>query len=95
MDFNEKKLEINVKKKYNTALFVNGCFWHMHDCKYGIVRPATNSEFWSQKRENNRKRDEKNKKLLKSSGWRVLTYWECEIKDFNFLNEKLKKDFFK
>ena len=79
-------------KKYNTVLFVNGCFWHMHDCKYGNVRPKTNTEFWKQKRIKNRERDQCNDELLKSSGWRVLTYWECEIKDFDFLNEKLKKD---
>ena len=82
-------------KKYNTVLFVNGCFWHMHDCKYGNVRPKTNTEFWKQKRIKNRERDQCNDELLKSSGWRVLTYWECEIKDFDFLNEKLKKDFFR
>ena len=82
-------------KKYNTVLFVNGCFWHMHDCKYGNVRPKTNTEFWEQKRIKNSERDKRNDELLKSSGWRVLTYWECEIKDFDFLNKKLKIDFFK
>ena len=81
-------------KKYNTVIFVNGCFWHSHDCKYGKVSPKTNTEFWKQKRGKNSERDKLNNKLLKSSGWRVLTYWECEIKDFDLLNQKMKKDFF-
>ena len=84
-----------VLPKYNHIIFVNGCFWHMHDCKYGNVRPKTNTEFWKQKRIKNRERDQRNDELLKSSGWRVLTYWECEIKELDFLKEKLKKDFFK
>ena len=82
-------------KKYNTVIFVNGCFWHMHDCKYGNVRPKTNAEFWEQKRIKTCERDKRNDELLKSSGWRVLKYRECEIKDFDFLNEKLKNDFFR
>ena len=82
-------------KKYNTVIFVNGCFWHMHDCKYGKVRPKTNTEFWKQKRCKNSERDKLNNELLKSSGWRVLTYWECEIKDFDLLNQKMKNDFFR
>lgn len=81
-------------KKYKTVIFVNGCFWHMHDCKYGNVSPKTNSEFWGKKRGKNTERDQRNALKLKSSGWRVLNYWECEIKNSEILNRKLKKDFF-
>ena len=44
-------------KKYNTVIFVNGCFWHMHDCKFGNVIPKTNTEFWQKKRVKNIERD--------------------------------------
>ena len=84
-----------VLKKHGVVINVNGCFWHMHDCKYGKVRPKTNTEFWKQKRCKNSERDKLNNELLKSSGWRVLTYWECEIKDFDLLNQKMKNDFFR
>src|SRR5688572_12051601 len=39
------------------VIFVHGCYWHMHDCKYGRVKPKSNSEFWSAKRNSNVSRD--------------------------------------
>ena len=80
-------------KKYNTVIFVNGCFWHMHDCKYGSVKPKTNIEFWEGKRIKNKERDKINFQLLRKMGWKVRTYWECEIKDKNILQKKIKRDF--
>ena len=51
-----------VLKKYKTVIFVNGCFWHMHEgCKY-FVWPKDNSEFWKNKLLANKERDEKEKK---------------------------------
>jgi len=52
-----------VLPKYSTAVFVNGCFWHGHDCKKAKI-PATNIEFWKRKIETNISRDKKNKDLL-------------------------------
>ena len=62
------------------VIFVHGCFFHMHDCRYGEVVPKTNPEFWRAKREGNRERDRRNLKLLEESGWSVLVVWECWTK---------------
>jgi DNA mismatch endonuclease (patch repair protein) len=61
-------------------IFVNGCFWHSHDCKYGSVSPKTNAEFWSEKRTATTARDRLNVTALESTGWKVLTVWECELR---------------
>ena len=68
------------------AIFVHGCFWHMHECRSGGVVPSTRSEFWQKKRGGNVDRDRSNLKALRREGWRVLVVWECEInKDMTFL----------
>jgi DNA mismatch endonuclease (patch repair protein) len=77
------------------VIFVHGCFWHMHSCKFGKVMPATNAEFWSAKRTGNVRRDERNIQSLLERGWKVLVIWECETRDsedlkaqiLTFLNE--------
>lgn len=73
--------------KYKTAVFVNGCFWHRHDCKYATT-PKSNTEFWQIKFQKNVDRDKKNYKELNQIGWRVLIVWECELKK-DRLEEKL------
>lgn len=62
------------------AIFVHGCFWHMHDCPYGKVVPATNTEFWQTKRTGNVARDQANTNAIEKLGWQVLIAWECEIR---------------
>ncbi|HEY1807942.1 MAG TPA: very short patch repair endonuclease [Acidobacteriaceae bacterium] len=69
-----------VLPKYRTVLFVHGCFWHCHRCKYGSVTPATRAEFWAAKRGGNVARDRRNAAALRKLGWRVLTLWECEVR---------------
>ena len=69
-----------VLRKYQTVIFVNGCFWHGHEnCKTAHI-PKSNVEFWTNKIGKNKKRDEKNKILLKNMGWTVITVWECQLK---------------
>jgi DNA mismatch endonuclease (patch repair protein) len=70
-----------VLPKYGLAIFVNGCFWHSHECRFGRVKPSTRSEFWNKKRSETIQRDERKERLLASQGWRVLTIWECELRD--------------
>lgn len=66
--------------KYKTAIFVNGCFWHGHEgCKYHVL-PKTNTEFWQNKIERNRKRDMEERQQLTSMGWHCITVWECQLK---------------
>ena len=63
------------------AIFVDGCFWHGHDCRN--TRPADNQEYWQKKRERNMRRDRETTALFESRGWRVIRIWECEFKDKN------------
>lgn len=65
--------------KYKTVVFVNGCFWHKHDCGR-FVWPATNPEYWHKKIEGNVSRDKENIEKLKDMGWRIYTIWECQLK---------------
>ncbi|MFY1027321.1 very short patch repair endonuclease [Actinobacillus seminis] len=66
--------------KYKTAIFVNGCFWHMHEnCKYSSI-PKNNHEFWKNKLEGNVERDKKNYTQLESVGIKVIVVWGCKIK---------------
>ena len=79
--------------KYKTVIFVHGCYWHSHDCEYGVVVPKTNTEFWQTKRSATVDRDERKSLELTYRGWRVLVYWECEIRDRDALAERIQKDF--
>lgn len=68
-----------VLPKYRTVIFVNGCFWHKHDCPR-FVWPTSNTEYWTKKILGNVERDQANHKLLEDAGWKVITIWECELK---------------
>lgn len=63
------------------AIFVDGCFWHGHDCRN--TRPADNAEFWQKKRERNMHHDKEITALFEKRGWRVIRIWECELKKKN------------
>ena len=63
------------------VIFVNGCFWHFHDCRVGQHAPQANAEFWETKRTRTRNRDAAQRLQLELEGWEVLTVWECELKD--------------
>ncbi|TFD23803.1 very short patch repair endonuclease [Cryobacterium sp. TMT2-23] len=71
------------------VVFVNGCFWHMHSCRFGQVKPATNSEFWEQKRLATVARDARNRADLVASGWGVMTVWECQLRDLGAVEDSL------
>jgi DNA mismatch endonuclease (patch repair protein) len=72
------------------AIFVHGCFWHGHDCKRGARMPKANADYWSAKIARNRARDIAHQEKLAASGWRALTVWECELKDKETLEKKLR-----
>lgn len=80
-----------VLKKYNSLIFVNGCFWHGHArCGKSKV-PATNSDFWKLKIQRNKNRDKKYERKLHKIGWKVLNVWECELKNKEKLSLKMKR----
>lgn len=68
-----------VLPKYRTVIFVNGCFWHMHNCSRARL-PRSHQDYWGPKIRKNAERDKKNKEELESAGWHVITVWECELK---------------
>lgn len=63
-----------------SVVFVNGCFWHGHDCRHGAVQARTNADYWSAKIEDNRHRDLRNFRALRALGWHVEVIWECECR---------------
>jgi DNA mismatch endonuclease (patch repair protein) len=72
------------------VVFVHGCFFHMHDCRYGNVTPKQNAEFWRLKRLSNVERDKRNREALERDGWRVLEVWECQTKTPQLLEDTLR-----
>jgi len=72
--------------RFRAVIFVNGCFWHGHEC-YFFKMPVSRVEFWEKKISDNIKRDHRNKILLSDSGWKVLVVWECAIKGKNKLSQ--------
>lgn len=68
-----------VLPKYKTIIFINGCFWHKHDCPR-FVWPSSNEEYWRPKILRNVERDMQVQALLKEQGWNVLVIWECQLK---------------
>lgn len=61
------------------VVFVNGCFWHGHDCPVGSRLPKSNTDFWANKKRKNQERDEVVRGRLAALGWAVYTVWECEL----------------
>jgi len=80
-----------VLPRHRKIILVHGCFWHMHNCRYGKVRPKTNASFWQSKRESNVARDNRNLRKLRRAGWRVLTIWECQTRNPEKLAMKLER----
>lgn len=78
-----------VLKKYKTAVFIDGCFWHGHEeCKYSRP-PKSNVNFWRHKIAMNIARDYANGVDLRLAGWKVIRVWECDIKTKTKRNETL------
>lgn len=74
------------------AVFVNGCFWHSHECRRGRP-PSTNREFWSEKLQRNIRRDVKVTQLLKDAGIKVLVIWTCELSTLNDHVLRIARDY--
>jgi DNA mismatch endonuclease, patch repair protein len=82
-----------VLPKYDTVIFVHGCFWHRHKgCRFAYT-PKTRVEFWETKFEQNVRRDKRNAAALWRGGWRVLKIWECRTGDPQKLQQQLARIF--
>lgn len=73
------------------VVFVHGCYWHVHSCAYGQVTPATNAEFWREKRMANVARDRRTRAKLRALGWRALIVWECEIRKPDRVADRVRR----
>lgn len=69
-----------VLPKFRTVIFVHGCFWHGHACRYFRL-PKSRTEFWLKKITDNQTRDATTQKALREAGWRIIVIHECEIRD--------------
>lgn len=68
-----------VLRKYKTAIFVHGCFWHRHEGCAAATMPKTREEFWTAKFQSTIERDQRKRRELENAGWRVITVWECDL----------------
>lgn len=73
-----------------SVVFVHGCFWHRHACRFGRVTPRTRGAFWQTKLGGNRERDKRNIRALRRQGWRVLVVWECQLRAVDKLASRLR-----
>lgn len=69
-----------VMPRWRTVIFVHGCFWHWHDCRY-FKLPKSRTLFWEEKLAGNKRRDSQNRIRLEEMGWRVIVVYECALKD--------------
>ncbi len=77
--------------KKKIAIFIHGCYWHGHNCnsRYAHISKS-NTNYWNTKIQRNQERDKRNIEQLEKDGWKVIVFWECEIKEnFEFITEKL------
>lgn len=79
--------------RFQTAIFVHGCFWHRHpNCRY-TTTPKTRQDYWLPKFTANVERDSRKEAQLQELGWRVLIIWECETRDDRGLMMRLRQEF--
>ncbi len=80
--------------KKKVAVFVDGCFWHK--CPKCFTTPSSNKQFWLKKIGNNVRRDRRTDRVLTAMGWRVLRFYEHEVKNnlngcYQLINMTIKK----
>jgi len=75
-----------VLRRHNAAVFINGCFWHGHDCSLFRL-PGTRQDFWATKITANQQRDARTIRELGQLGWRISTIWECALRGRDRIGE--------
>ena len=73
------------------VIFVHGCFWHRHEACALARMPKSRLDFWEPKLTANKERDMRNRKLLAKEGWKVLTIWECQLKDTERMKRTIRR----
>ena len=80
-----------VFRKLRKVIFVHGCFWHRHTPCALARLPKSRLDFWVPKLEGNKHRDQRNKRALAKQGWKVLTIWECKLRDTGRLKTRIRR----
>lgn len=82
-----------VFRKRRKAIFIHGCFWHRHSAaRCALARlPKSRLDFWLPKLEGNKERDHRNRRALAKAGWKILTIWECELKNVKRLGSAIRR----
>ena len=80
-----------VLPRFKVAIYVHGCFWHMHGCNNSRI-PATRHDWWKEKLESNAYRDLRNIDALNTLGWKVLVIWECQFRRLSQVKLKSAED---
>jgi DNA mismatch endonuclease (patch repair protein) len=80
-----------VLSKSKKAIFINGCFWHLHAKCRNVRMPKSRKNYWLPKLKKNRERDKATKAKLHHLGWGTLILWECELKDLTFVENRIKE----
>jgi DNA mismatch endonuclease (patch repair protein) len=70
-------------------IFVHGCFWHGHRCRYGRL-PKSKLDYWKPKIETNKSRDKRQRQILKRQGWRIMVVWQCQLKKPEWLGDRIE-----
>ncbi len=73
------------------AIFVNGCFWHGHDCARGARAPKAHAEYWRTKIARTRQRDASHIADLRAAGWRTAVIWECDLKNMEQVQREIER----
>lgn len=77
--------------RHGKIVQVHGCFWHGHKGCSRATRPQSNVEFWARKIDGNQARDIRTERQLRKLGWSVMTIWECQTKDLEKLERRLRR----
>lgn len=80
-----------VLPRYGAVILVHGCFWHGHPGCPRSALPTSNRVYWETKISRNIERDQRNQRRLRRLGWRVITLWECRLKDEGSLEKRLRR----
>ena len=70
------------------AVFVDGCFWHGHECRN--IHPKENQEYWENKVNHNILHDQEINMRFIKRGWTVIRIWECELKS-SVIDETMRR----
>jgi DNA mismatch endonuclease (patch repair protein) len=80
-----------VLRRRKKAIQVHGCFWHRHNCRWGMATPATRGEYWHAKFSATLKRDRRSLRQLRANGWSVMVVWECQIREPERLAQRIAR----